>query len=90
MGAGFCSNDAMTWTECPDCGHIQSEMMKAFSRRTRPRCVRCGGFVEPSSAGRDAMATGVARRRLLVKGQPKASDTADRVFRSVTNGLLGG
>ena len=41
------------WATCRDCGHREAVPWKDFARASRPRCARCGGFVEPSREKQD-------------------------------------
>ena len=36
---------------CRDCGHCQLVHWVELNRRSGPRCVACGGFLEPYSEG---------------------------------------
>lgn len=35
---------------CRDCGHKQEVARKEWDRAARPRCLACGGLVDPQSA----------------------------------------
>lgn len=41
---------------CLDCGNRQTVRKREWIRASRPRCVACGGPVEPSVPARDDMA----------------------------------
>lgn len=53
------------WVRCLDCSHRTMIPRSWLDRRTRPRCVRCGGPIEPSEDARRALVRGtdLARRR---------------------------
>jgi len=38
------------WAKCLDCGERRIVYHKEWIRAARPRCLRCGGPIEPSKA----------------------------------------
>jgi hypothetical protein len=53
------------WVHCVECHHRDMIPRAWLDRRSRPRCARCGGNVEPSEAARRALVRGadLARTR---------------------------
>ena len=51
------------WVTCRDCGIRKMEMQSIFERRTIPRCVYCGGIVDPSNTATGIMERGIAERK---------------------------
>ncbi len=51
------------WVTCTDCGHREKVRRSALGRRTRLRCGRCGGRVEPSPAAHADLVEGMDARR---------------------------
>ena len=49
------------WATCRDCGTRQVIPWKDFARAAPPRCVACGGLVDPSREKQDLAARGRAR-----------------------------
>lgn len=39
--------------KCRDCGTIRKVTRTEWTRRSPPRCIRCGGLVEMTDAGKD-------------------------------------
>jgi len=52
------------WVRCLDCGHRALIRRSWLERRSRVRCPRCGGPVEPSNDARKALVTGMDRKRI--------------------------
>lgn len=51
------------WVKCLDCSHRELIRRSHLERRTRVRCSRCGGPVEPSEAARRDLTAGMDRAR---------------------------
>lgn len=47
------------WVRCLDCGHREMIRRSWLERRSRVRCGRCGGPVEPSLDARRALVRGM-------------------------------
>ena len=41
------------WAQCLDCGSRRLVSHKEWIRASRPRCLACGGPIEPSAAAAD-------------------------------------
>lgn len=41
------------WATCLDCGKRRTVKHREWIRASRPRCLACGGPVEPSEAAKD-------------------------------------
>lgn len=44
------------WAVCLDCGERRIVKHREWIRASRPRCLRCGGPIEPSSDAQNDMA----------------------------------
>jgi hypothetical protein len=56
------ANSPRCWVHCLDCGHRDMIRRSWLERRSRVRCSRCGGPVEPSPAARQDLIAGSDRR----------------------------
>jgi hypothetical protein len=41
------------WAKCLECGERRMVSHKEWIRASRPRCLRCGGTIEPSDTAAD-------------------------------------